>query len=108
MVTYGSHSKENKRMSTNHYKLLLFFIILWTQFLLGCNRHIRQNPVNNHYSKNIRIEYGLIYEKNGDTANIKLENGRKLQLPFSESFSIGDRVKVFYRDYKIIETEIIE
>lgn len=100
--------EEKRRMSTNRYKISLLVIILCTLLLPCCTTHTMQDTVDNYPPENTRIEYGIIYGRDNNTANIRLENGRKLPFLLRESFSVGDRVRVFYQGHKVIETELIE
>ena len=90
------------RIHKTHWLVSLIFCLC----ISACSR-IEQHPINQYPSSDFRIDYGIIYDKTGDIATIRLENSRKLKRTFSEEFEIGDRVKVFYRHNKISAVEII-
>lgn len=90
------------RIHKTHWFVSLVFCLC----ISACSR-IEQHPINQYPSSDLRINYGIIYDKTGDIATIRLENSRKLKRTFSEEFEIGDRVKVFYLHNKISAIEII-
>lgn len=95
-------------MSIKNY-IVSLFVLVCTFILLSCNKQVNQNPVL-QYSADWEIVYGIIYDKMENSANVKLDNGRKVQISFDKtlSYSIGDRVKIYYQNNKFIKVEIIQ
>jgi hypothetical protein len=96
-----------KMIALRVYKTDWIVFLIYCLCISACSR-IEQHPINQYPSSGFRIDYGIIYDKTGDIATIRLENSQKLQRTFSEEFEIGDRLKVFYLHNKISAVEIID
>ena len=90
--------------------LLLFWLAIGGSVvsIVGCSRSIHQESLDSIATSNGgRTDYGTIFNKTTDRIEVKLKDGKKLQLDMDSSgYFVGDKVRIVRRNGFVQKVEI--